>query len=246
VLAGQARRQVAQTYGMHPFALARLVQRVQHFGQIACVPHATYHRERVLRPEFQRVLRKLYTHPIRPTMMAVYEDVRLQQLADALSEQEKMRIPTPTYKQVRSFLKGIAQEADVQSARSGLKHPPPERMSPSSFVLSVPYPASICQVDEHTLDLLVVTPSGTVITRRAHAAVLICVKTAAILGAVLALDALREEDYMRLVKQALEAKDRLTTLYECQHPWPCFGKPTIIFHDRGKIFTRRSSDTSPG
>jgi hypothetical protein len=119
-------------------------------------------------------------------------------------------------------------------------------MSPSSFVLSVPYPASICQVDEHTLDLLVVTPSGTVITRRAHAAVLICVKTAAILGAVLALDALREEDYMRLVKQALEPKDRLTTLYECQHPWPCFGKPTIIFHDRGKIFTRRSSYTSPG
>jgi transposase len=246
VLAGQPRRQVAQTYGMHPFALARLVQRVQQFGQIACVPHATYHRERVLRPEFQQVLRKLYTHPIRPTMMAVYEDVRLQQLADALSEQEKMRIPTPTYKQVRSFLKGIAQEADVQSARSGLKHPPPERMSPSSFVLSVPYPASICQVDEHTLDLLVVTPGGTVITRRAHAAVLICVKTAAILGAVLALDALREEDYMRLVKQALEPKDRFTTLYECQHPWPCFGKPTIIFHDRGEIFTRRSSDTSPG
>jgi transposase len=102
VLAGQPRRQVAQTYGMHPFALARLVQRVQQFGQIACVPHATYHRERVLRPEFQQVLRKLYTHPIRPTMMAVYEDVRLQQLADALSEQEKMRIPTPTYKQVRS------------------------------------------------------------------------------------------------------------------------------------------------
>ncbi len=236
-LLGAPRRQVAQEYGMHPFSLARLEQRVQQFGQIACVPYATYHRDRALRPEFEPLLRKLYMHPIRPTIMAVYEDVQLQQLADQLSEQEQTRVLTPTYKQVKGFLGGIAQEAEVQRARSGLKHPQPERLSPSSFVLSIPYPASICQVDEHTMDLLVVTPNGTVITRRAHAAVLICVKTAAILGAVLALDTLREEDYMRLVKQALEPKDRLTMLYECQHPWPCYGKPTVILHDRGNIFT---------
>ncbi len=42
---------------------------------------------------------------------------------------------------------------------------------------------------------------------------------------------------MRLVKQSLEAKDRLTVLYECKHRWPCSGKPAVIFHDRGKIFT---------
>lgn len=237
VLAGQPRRQVAQAAGIHPFNLARLVERVQQFGQIACVPHATYRRDRALHPEFQELLRKLYTHPIRPTMMAVYEDVRLQQLADHLSEQEKTRVLPPTYRQVRSFLQEIARESAVIQARSGLTHPPPKRRSAASFVLSIPYPASICQIDEHTLDLLVVTATGAVLTRRAHAAVLICVKTAAILGAVLALDRLREEDYMRLVKQALEPKDRLTLLYECQHPWPCFGKPTVIFHDRGNIFT---------
>ena len=237
VLAGSHPREVARQYQMHPFSLSRLVERVQALGQIACVPHATYHRDRTLRPEFQQVLRKLYIHPIRPTIMAVYEDVQLQQLADRLSEQEQTRVLVPSYKQVRSFLKGISQEGSVIQARSGLKHPSPERLSPSSFVLSIPYPASICQVDEHTLDLLVVTPDGVVITSRVHAAVLICVKTAAILGAVLALDQLKEEDYMRLVKQALEPKDRLTVLYECKHPWPCFGKPAIIFHDRGKIFT---------
>jgi hypothetical protein len=237
VLAGHPRRQVAQAAGMHPSNLARLVERVRHFGQIACVPHATYHRDRALRPEFQEVLRHLYTDPIRPTLMAVYEDVRLQQLADHLSAQEKTPVLPPTYKQVWSFLTAIAQEREVRHARSGLPHPPPECLSSSSFVLSIPYPASICQIDEHTLDLLVVTASGTVLTRRAHAAVLICVKTAAILGAVLALDTLREEDYMRLVKQALEPKDRLTLLYECHHPWPCSGKPTVIFHDRGNIFT---------
>ena len=87
------------------------------------------------------------------------------------------------------------------------------------------------------MDLLVVAPDGTVITQRVHAAVLICVKTAAILGAVLSLDSLREEDYMRLVKMTIEPKDRITTLYDCHHRWPCSGKPAVIFHDRGKIFT---------
>jgi hypothetical protein len=76
----------------------------------------------------------------------------------------------------------------------------------------VAYPAHICQVDEHTLDQLVVAADGTVISRRVHGAVLVCVKTAAILGAVLSFDSLKEQDYMRLIKQALEPKDRLVTL----------------------------------
>ncbi len=44
--------------------------------------------------------------------------------------------------------------------------------------------------------LYVITPDGTTVASRVHAAVLICVKTAAILGAVLALGPLKEEDYM--------------------------------------------------
>jgi transposase InsO family protein len=87
------------------------------------------------------------------------------------------------------------------------------------------------------MDLYVVTPDGTTVASRVHAAVLICVKTAAILGAVLALGPLKEEDYMRLVKVSLERKDHLVGLAGCEHSWPCFGKPAIIFHDRGKIFT---------
>jgi len=83
----------------------------------------------------------------------------------------------------------------------------------------------------------VITPDGIAVTQRVHAAVLICVKTAAILGAILSLGPLKEEDYMRLVRQALEPKDRLVGLAGCQHVWPCYGKPAIIFHDRGKIFT---------
>jgi Mu transposase, C-terminal len=54
---------------------------------------------------------------------------------------------------------------------------------------------------------------------------------------VLALGPLKEEDYMRLIKGALEPKDRLVLQAGCQHPWPCYGKPAVVFHDRGKIFT---------
>ena len=61
------------------------------------------------------------------------------------------------------------------------------RESAESFVLSIPAPALLTQVDEHTMDLYVVTPYGTTVASRVHAAVLVCVKTAAILGAVLAL-----------------------------------------------------------
>jgi transposase len=237
VLAGMGTTSVAQAYGMGKSTLSRLVRRTKSLGQIACVPYGTYHRDRALRPEFQQLIRKLYTQPLRPSMMAVYEDVQLKQLAEALSEREQKPIAVPTYWQVARFIKTISGETTIVQARSGLKHTPRERMSPHSFVLSIAAPALICQVDEHTLDQLVVDASGTVIARRVHGAVLICVKTAAILGAVLSLDSLKEEDYMRLVKMSLEAKDRWTTLYGCKHRWPCSGKPAVIFHDRGKIFT---------
>jgi len=69
---------------------------------------------------------------------------------------------------------------------------PRPRSSPASFVLSIPAPALLTQVDEHSLELYVVTPDGIAVTQRVHAAVLACVKTAAILGAVLSLGPLKE------------------------------------------------------
>jgi hypothetical protein len=237
ILSGKGLNEVAKCYECAPSTLSRLVQRAKVHGQIACVPYRTYHRERALHPEFQLLIRKLYVQPLRPTVMAVYEDVRLKQLAEVLSAREGSAVLLPTYWQVWSYIQAISQEETVETARSGLKHVPRERMSPYSFVLSISAPALICQVDEHTLDHLVVALDGTLTTRQVHGAVLICVKTAAILGAVLALDSLKEEDYMRLIKQALEPKERLVALYQCSHHWPCYGKPAVIFHDRGNIFT---------
>lgn len=237
VLEGKSVRQAAQMHGMAPATLSRLNQRVKVYGQAACVPMGVYHRERTIHPELQHLMRKLYTQALRPTIMAVYEDIRLKDKASQISEREGILVRTPTYKQVYTFLKFIEHEPEVIQARSGLKHPLRARTSPQSYVLSVPFPAFICQVDEHTLDQLIVAADGTPITKRVHGAVLICVKTAAILGAVLSLDTLTEEDYMRLLKQTLEPKDELVVRYGCKHAWPCTGKPAVIFHDRGKIFT---------
>ena len=140
----------------------------------------------------------------------------------------------PSYEQVRAYVRVLKQEPQVLRAREQMRAPLRDRQSPRSFALSIPAPAQLAQVDEHSMELYVITPDGIPVTHRVHAAVLICVKTAAIMGAVLALGPLNEEDYMRLVKRALEPKDRLVLQAGCQHPWPCSGKPAIIFMIEGK------------
>src|SRR5207248_2835422 len=145
-------------------------------------------------------------------------------------------VALPSYDQVRKEVHRLKSQPELVAMREGAKALPRERQSPTSFALSIPAPALLTQVDEHTMELYVVTPDGIAVTKRVHAAVLVCVKTAAILGAVLSLGPLKEEDYMRLVKLSLERKDFLVGLTGCEHSWPCFGKPAIVFHDRGKIF----------
>ena len=239
VLSGESLRQVAKDCSMSAPTLSRLVKRVAEQGEIACVSYGEYHR-RVplpLRPEFQEQIRKMYTQPVRPTIKAIHESLELKDLADKLTKSSGTPVLVPSYRQVWYYIESISKEKGVIEARSGLKHPPRDRMSPYSYTLSIPFPAEECQVDEHPIDMFIVAQDGTPITRRVHAAVMVCVKTGAILAGVLSLDSLKEEDYMRLVKQAMEKKDDLVKRFDCKHSWPCYGKPSVIFHDRGKIFT---------
>ena len=126
-----------------------------------------------------------------------------------LVEETGTAVKLPSYNQVRTAVQHLKMEPELVAMREGAKSVPRARESAESFVLSIPAPALLTQVDEHTMDLYVVTPDGETVASRVHAAVLICVKTAAILGAVLALGPLKEEDYMRLVKVSLERKDHL-------------------------------------
>jgi Mu transposase, C-terminal len=237
VLAGATQTSVAEKEGIPRSTLGRLVRRTRQLGQIACVPHGSYRRQTTLHPAFQDCIRRLFLLPTRLSMTAIREHTEMQQVAARLSKDAGKRVKLPSYKQVRTEVNRLKMEPELVAVREGAKSVPRERESAESFVLSIPAPALLTQVDEHTMDLYVVTPDGTTVASRVHAAALICVKTAAILGAVLALGPLKEEDYMRLVKQSLERKDHLVGLAGCEHSWPCFGKPAIIFHDRGKIFT---------
>ncbi|MFL5658786.1 MAG: hypothetical protein ACJ8CB_31960 [Ktedonobacteraceae bacterium] len=234
VLAGATQTKVAEKEGIPRSTLGRRVRRTKLRGQIACVPHGSYRRATTIHPAFQECIRRLYLLPTRLSMTAIAEHTEMQQVAMRLSEETGKPVKLPSYKQVRTEVQRLKMEPELVAVREGAKSVARPRDSSESFVLSIPAPALLTQVDEHTMELYVVTPDGTTVASRVHAAVLVCVKTAAILGAVLTLGPLKEEDYMRLLKQALEPKDRLVG---CQHAWPCFGKPAIVFHDRGKIFT---------
>jgi transposase len=237
VLAGATQSSVAEKEGIPRSTLGRLVRRTRQLGQIACVPRGSYQRASAMHPAFQECIRRLFLLPTRLSMTAIREHTEMQHVAARLSKAEDSPVKLPSYDQVRREIHRLKSEPELVAMREGDKSIPRERESAESFALSIPAPALLTQVDEHTMDLYVVTPDGTTVASRVHAAVLVCVKTAAILGAVLALGPLKEEDYMRLVKQSMERKDHLVGLAGCEHSWPCYGKPAIIFHDRGKIFT---------
>ncbi len=232
VLAGAPQTRIAVESGIPRSTLGRLVRRTRELGQIACVPGGSYARKATMHPAFAECIRRLYVLPTRLSMTAIHEHTEMRQVATRLSVETGTTVKLPSYDQVRREVHRLRSEPELVAVREQATSIPRARESPHSFVLSIPSPALFTQVDEHSLELYVVTPDGIAVTERVHAAVLVCVKTAAILGAVLSLGSLKEEDYMSLVKQSLEAKDRLTLQAGCEHSWPCFGKPAIIFHDR--------------
>lgn len=68
---GATLREAATAAGMGRSTLGRLVQRTVEFGQVACIPRATYHRERDLHPAFQQTIRLLYSRPTRLSIQAI-------------------------------------------------------------------------------------------------------------------------------------------------------------------------------
>jgi hypothetical protein len=227
VLAGASVVETARETQIARSTLSRLVQRARTLGVLACVPYATYSRERDIHPAFQEAIRRLYLLPTKLSMTAIHEHADLVHAAKRVQEDTGTAIPFPSYKQVRAYIRVLKQEPQVRQGREPMRGSGRNRQSTRSFALSIPAPAQLAQVDEHSMELYVITPDGIPVTRRVYAAVLICVKTAAIMSAVVALGSLKEEDYMRLVKMALEPKDRLVLQAGCQHPWPCSGKPAM-------------------
>ncbi len=204
VLAGATQTRVAEESGISRLTLSHLVRRTRQIGQIACVPHGSYRRTTSMHPAFQECIRRLYLLPTKLSMTAIHEHTEMRALAARLEKDSGTPVKFPSYDQVRREIHRLKGEPDLVAVRERAKSVPRSRESAESFVLSIPAPALLTQVDEHTMELYVVASDGATVASRVHAAVLVCVKTAAILGAVLALGPLKDEDYMRLVKQCLE------------------------------------------
>ena len=110
---------------------------------------------------------------------------------------------------MRREVQRLKSEPDLVAVRERAKSLPRPRSRLNRLCSPFLPPPLLTQVDEHSLELYVVTPMALLYPERVHAAVLVCVKTAAILGAVLSLGTLKEEDYMRLIEDCLERKDQL-------------------------------------
>jgi transposase len=181
VLSGTTQSSVAKKEGIPCSTLSRLVRRTRERGQIACVPHGSYRRASRLHPAFAECIRRLFGLPTRLSMTAIREHTEMQQVAARLSKETGTLVKLPSYKQVRTVVQHLKLDPELVAMRDQAKSVARPRESAGSFVLSIPAPALVTQVDEHTMDLYVVTPDGTTVASRVHAAVLICVKTAAIL-----------------------------------------------------------------
>src|SRR5437763_1321398 len=75
---GATLREAAAAAGMGCSTLCRLVQRTVEFGQVACVPRATYHREREVHPAFQQTIRLLYSRPTKLSIQAIDSTCRTE------------------------------------------------------------------------------------------------------------------------------------------------------------------------
>lgn len=238
VLRGESLPHVAEQNGLSRRQVERLVAEARAGGEEALVPHRRAIQEVTeIDPVFLEPIRKLLRRRQRPTYRQITESPELVAAAKKAHKEDGLTVQMPTYRQVVSFAHRIESgDAEIRMIRSGVRHLPHSATSISGYVASIASPALVLQVDEHWLDVFVVTDEGAKLTERVHAAVLVDVKTAAMMGAVLSPRALTEEDYLRLLKQAMEPKDELVRRHGCINDWPCYGRPAEILSDRGRIF----------
>jgi transposase len=145
VLAGASVVETAKALQIAHSTLSRLVRRTRELGAIACVPYATYSRERALHPAFQEAIRLLYTRPTRLSLRAIAEHAELLRVAKRLQEDTGTAITLPSYDQIRAYVKTLTQEPQVRAARGEVRGPQRERQSPRSFALSVPAPTQLAK-----------------------------------------------------------------------------------------------------
>ena len=117
-----------------------------------------------LAPCFWECIRRLYILPTRLTMAAIQEHTEMRQCDAPLTAETGQRSSfPPTNKCARRVIRLKMSRKSWQCA-NGPNRFLVSRESPQSFALSIPAPALLTQVDEHSLELYVVTPDGIAVT----------------------------------------------------------------------------------
>jgi hypothetical protein len=194
-------------------------------------------------PIYVDALRTLLRSKRTLSMIAIRESPEMRAAWLRVLEETQRPEPIPSrWVLDRLRTKILQQDAVARARTAGTRHPERPATSVRGYVRRVPAPGLVCQVDEHQFDILL-TLDDVEVASRVWGAVLVDVKTSALLGAVLSPAELMEEDYMRLLKQAMEPKDAIVERFGCEYDWPCSARPGEIFSDRGLIF-RSARSTS--
>lgn len=200
------------------------------------VPYPHSRRATSAHPIYVDAIEKLFRSRRRLKIRAIQESPELRTAWRRIREAEGQAEPIPS-RWVITRLRDALERGDkvVRERLAGSRHPERSASAVRGYVRSIPAPGLVCQVDEHVFDILL-TLDGYEVASRVWGAVLIDVKTGGLLGAILSPAELVEEDYMRLLKQAIESKTPIVERFGCENDWPCSARPAQILSDRGLIF----------
>ena len=215
-----------------------VVKRGRSFGEQGLIPYTHFLRDDPVESAFRHAVVRMLRGPKKRTAVEIAASRELAAVSRRLTSELSQVVPVPTIHVVRRL---IREAKDLGALFDRAEHGRRPRRTPigaGAYASRIPQPGLLCEVDEHKADILITTVEGHEITTRVSAAVLVDVKTAAILAAIVSpAPALAEEDYMRLVKMAMEPKDRLKERHAFENDWACVAKPAAIVSDRGLIFT---------
>jgi hypothetical protein len=220
-----------------------LSTRFEHFGELALVPNLTYVRDDPVDPAFRRKIEVLTRSSPRLSAQAIAEGPELESVARKLSRDQQKVVPVPSVHQVRRIRREQrAKGVELDRREKGRKPRQWAGGGAISHVHRIPFPGALAEVDEHYMDVLVAVDEFDVAIR-VYLGVLVDVMTGCPLAAVLSPVRLTEGDFTRLVRMALEPKDRLKARYGFENDWPCTVKVTSIASDNAWNFiSRRARD----
>lgn len=238
--AGASAEELAKANGITTRTVRTVLSRRRRLGEAGLVPNGSYFRADPVDVAYRETIARLLRGRKPMSVVAISQSPEMAACERSIARQRGQLIPRPTIHQVRRVVRQLTSDGILHDRVEGRR---PRRWAggKASYVHRIPQPAMLCEVDEHYFDFLL--PLGELDVTRLHAAAMVDVKTGCPMAAVVVPNQLSEEDYMRLLKMAMEPKDALKARYGFENDWPCTAKPGTIASDNGLIFvSQRARD----